>query len=514
MDNMDYARARCEAGEPADRCKIDNPPPCGLILFGASGDLTRRKIIPSLYHLFTDGNLSDNFFVLGAAIENFDDAWFRTSMRDAVRVAYPDLYSDELWAGFEKKLYYMQGDFGDIKFYEAVKEMLPGLEKAHGTDARRIFYLALPPTIYETAIENIGASGLSGEEDGCTRVVVEKPFGRDIESSKSLNRVLLKHFREGQVYRMDHYLAKENVQNILMFRFANSIFEPLWNRRYIDNVQITIAETIGVEHRAGYYEKSGIIRDMFQNHLLQLLTLCAMEPPAIFEAERVREEKAKVIRSIRRFSQNDPFENVVLGQYAAGVIGGSRVPAYRDEPGVAPGSNTATYAAMRLYIDNWRWNGVPFYLRSGKRLVGRKAEIAITFRHVPHLMFSNDDGDVIEPNVLVLRVQPDEGISLDFQTKMPEAKICLRPVLMDYTYEKLSLLDAYERVLLDCMNGDQMLFVRGDAEELAWELFAPLLDKIESGPQVVNVLNYPAGTTGPAEADTLLKKDVDTWRPL
>ena len=514
MEPGGYATARCEAGEPTDRCVIENPPPCGLVLFGASGDLTRRKIIPSLYHLMADGHLSDSFFVLGAAIEKYDDPWFRASMRDAVREAYPDLYSDELWAGFENRLYYLQGDFGDIRFYEAVKERLPGLEKAHGTGARRIFYLALPPPIYETAIENLGVSGLSAEECGCSRVVVEKPFGRDIESSKSLNRVLLKHFREGQVYRMDHYLAKENVQNILMFRFANSIFEPLWNRRYIDNVQITISETIGVEHRASYYEKSGIIRDMFQNHLLQLLTLCAMEPPAVFEAERVREEKAKVIRSIRRFNQSDPLTDVVLGQYGEGEIGGSRVPAYRDEPGVAPGSNTATYAAMRLYIDNWRWSGVPFYLRSGKRLAGRKAEIAITFRHVPHLMFANVVGDEIEPNVLVLRVQPDEGISLDFQTKMPETKICLRPVLMDYTYEKLSLLDAYERVLLDCMNGDQMLFVRGDAEELAWELFEPLIDNIESGPQAVNILNYPAGSAGPAKADTLLKKDADAWRPL
>ncbi|HEX9861481.1 MAG TPA: glucose-6-phosphate dehydrogenase, partial [Nitrospirota bacterium] len=335
-----------------------------------------------------------------------------------------------------------------------------------------------------------------------------------LESSRKLSGTLRASFREDQIYRMDHYLAKENVQNILMFRFANSIFEPMWNRKYVDNVQITVSETLGVEHRAGYYEKAGVIRDMFQSHMLQLLALTAMEPPTAFESDMVRDEKVKALRSIRPVPLDRLEDYVVLAQYGPGVIDGRSVPAYGDEPDIPSSSKTPTYAAMKLFIDNWRWSGVPFYLRSGKRLPKRKAEIAIRFKRVPHLMFKGILSEKIEPNTLVMRVQPDEGISLQFQTKTPETKVCLRPVLMDFAYQDGGFSDSYERVLLDCMEGDQMLFVREDGEEQTWKIMTPVIEAIESDPQRHRLHYYSSGSEGPAAADELLAREGHGWRPI
>ena len=500
-----------ERERTADGCAFEAPPPCGLVIFGAAGDLSRRKLFPSLYHLKKDGFLSEDFFILGASVEDFDTESFRESVRGSVMAALPDGFDETSWPCFSDNIYYVRGEFDSDEFYKRLKDALPELERRHNTGGNRIYYLAIPPIVYETVIANLGARGMSGETGGFRRIVVEKPFGRDLDSSRRLNRTLRNSFEESQIFRMDHYLAKENVQNILMFRFANSIFEPLWNRRYIDNVQITISETLGVEHRAGYYEKSGVLRDMFQNHIIQLLALTAMEPPAVFEAERVRDEKAKVLSSIRPFGGVDMLKDVVLGQYGEGSVGGERLPAYRDEPGVARDSATPTYAAMKLYIDNWRWSGVPFYLRSGKRLSGRKAEIVIRYKRVPHMMFRDTIGDRVDPNTLVLRVQPDEGIGLTFQTKLPDSRTCLRPVVMDFKYERYSFLDAYERVLLDCMSGDRMLFVREDAEELSWKLFTPLIEHVEGLRDGSGLSSYAAGSFGPAEADALIGRDGYLW---
>ena len=398
--------------------------------------------------------------------------------------------------------------------YVGLRDRLLDLEKKHDTGGNRIYYLATPPLVYEAVIENLGKAGLSVEDIGHRHIVIEKPIGSDLESARHLNRTLEGSFAESQIYRMDHYLAKETVQNILMFRFANSLFEPIWNRRYIDHVQITVSETLGVEHRAGYYEEAGVISDMFQNHIFQLLALTAMEPPAIFDAERVRDEKIKVFRSIRPFQLESLDKQVVTGQYDKGTIDGKEVAAYRNESGVSPESTTPTFAALKVHIDNWRWNGVPFYLRSGKRLSRRKAEIAVHFKPVPHLMFSHAMEEGIEPNVLILRVQPDEGIGLNFQTKKPGSRVCLNTVLMNFSYQNVVLFDSYERVLLDCMEGDQMLFVRSDGVEQTWALLTPLIDKLAADAQPGDFPNYAAGSSGPAAADELLNRDGRAWRPL
>jgi glucose-6-phosphate 1-dehydrogenase len=495
-------------------CRINMPKPTCLVIFGASGDLTRRKLIPAIYRLFKQKLLPDGFFVLGTARTEMSSEQYRQDMQNGVRESYPGECDDVCWRNFSALLDYRRIDFSDPEsFRQNLAGYLPSLEKVAGSGGNRIFYLATPPTVYEEIITNLQKAGLSEEKGASIKIVIEKPFGRDTASAKKLDETLLQGFEEGQIYRIDHYLAKETVQNILMFRFANSIFEPLWNRRYIDHVQISAAETLGIEQRAGYYERAGVLRDMFQNHMFQLLSLTAMEPPALFNPDRVRDEKAKVFQSIRPFPLDRLDDVIVTGQYGKGICNGEEVRGYREEPGVVADSRTPTYAALKVYVENWRWNGVPFYLRSGKRLKSRTTEIAIHFKPVPHIMFTQTMGGRIEPNALILRVQPDEGISLEFQAKNPGSRVCLMPVQLNFSYPRNVALEAYERVLLDCMEGDQMLFVREDVVNLTWELLTPMIDRLESRRAYAFPI-YAAGTEGPLEATKLLERDGRAWRHL
>jgi len=498
-----------------DPCGIETPMPCGLVIFGASGDVTRKKIGPAFYRLYKHGLLPEKFFILGTSRTGWSPDQFREQMRSAVKEAMPGDFDDSLWKELATKIYYSPIDYGMKESYlKSLKEGLPPLEKKHQTGGNRIFYLAIPPTLYENVILNLGVSDLSKEEGGYTHIVIEKPFGRDLESAKRLNTLLKNFFQESQIYRMDHYLALETVQNILMFRFANSIFEPLWNQRYIDHIQITASETLGIEQRAGYYEEAGVLRDMFQNHIFQLLTLTAMEPPVVFSAEPVRDERTKVFRSVRSFPLDKLNEYVVIGQYGRGEINKTPVPGYREETGVSKTSIIPTFAAMKIWIDNWRWNGVPFYLRSGKRLSNHKTEISVHFKPVPYSMFSNTLDAPIEPNTLVLRVHPDEGMNLILQAKTPGSEVCFESLSMDFSYQKDVLMDAYEWVLLNCMHHDQLLFVREDGVEEAWALLTPMIEKLEATTEVKKFPNYAAGSSGPEEAGLLIQKDGRTWRPL
>jgi glucose-6-phosphate 1-dehydrogenase len=495
-------------------CDIEVLPPMAMVIFGASGDLSKRKLFPSLYRLFKNGMLVDRFLVLGTSRVALTTNEFRELIHDAVKAALADAFDEALWEQFATRLYYTPFDYGDpVSYKTALRDALPVLEERHETHGNRIFYLAIPPVVFETVIGNLGVAGLNREDRGCSHLVIEKPFGRDLDSARKLNRTVHSHFRERQVFRIDHYLAKETVQNILMFRFANAVFEPVWNERFVDNVQITAAETLGIEHRASYYEEAGVVRDMFQNHVFQLLCLTAMEPPAQFIADRVQDDKAKVLRSMRSILSEGVPGSLVLGQYGAGVIGGNAVPGYRQEENVSPRSVIPTYAAMKVFIDNWRWQGVPFYLRSGKRLAARTTEIAIHFKRVPHSLFHDSVSGPIKANAIVLKIHPEEGMSLQFQTKQAGTKLCMNPVEMRYAYPRGLLLDAYEWVLLDCMLGDHMLFMREDSVELSWSSLLQVLDRInEEGEKLLQF--YPAGTDGPTVAAEMLARDGRTWRPL
>jgi glucose-6-phosphate 1-dehydrogenase len=490
-------------------CRIRIPDPCGLVIFGASGDLTKRMLMPALYRLHKSGLLPERAFVLGASRTEMDSDRFRDLMRAAFKERPGNGFDEDSWRKFAARVYYQPIQY-DRPGPDLGQE-LARLEQAFRTGENRIFYFAVPPTLYEEILCKLGAPLFAGDK---THVVMEKPFGRDLESARELNRTLQSFFREDQIYRIDHFLAKETAQNMLMLRFANSLFEPLWNRQYVDHVQITASETLGVESRAGYYEEAGVIRDMFQNHMFQLLALTAMESPAAFEADSVRDERGKVFRSIRPFPLRRLDEVMAVGQYGSGQIKGVPVPAYRDEPGVSPGSKTPTFAAMKIYIDNWRWQGVPFYLRSGKRLAGQKTEISVHFKAVPHLMFSAMLNEPIDPNVLVLRIHPEEGISLMIQTKKPDSKVCLKPALMDFSYRKELLMNAYEWVILDLMHGDHMLFVREDEVERTWALLTPVMQRIESTSKAGDFPNYPAGSSGPEQASELIERDGRQWRLL
>jgi len=496
-------------------CAVEIPGPCGLVIFGASGDLTKRKILPALYRLQKNRYLPERFFILGTGRMEMSTDDFRGKMLSAVKEAFPKDFDPSSWNELVNRMEYCVIDYDVQETYaQSLREKLLQLEKKHRTGGNRIVYLAIPPTLYESVISNLGTTGLSREEGGYTHVVIEKPFGRDLDSAGRLNRIVRNSFDEKQVYRIDHFLALETVQNILMLRFANSVFEPLWNRGYIDHIQITASETLGVEQRAGYYEEAGVIRDMFQNHMFQLLALTAMEPPVSFGAEPVRDEKVKVFNSIQPFPLDRLSDYVAIGQYGKGRIDQNPVPGYREEKGVSEKSVTPTFAAMKVLIDNWRWNGVPFYLRSGKRLSNRRTEISIHFKPVPHLMFSNTLNELIEPNRLVLRVHPDEGMSLILQTKNPGSEVCLNPISMDFCYSKDVLMDAYEWVLLNCMHDDQLLFVREDGVEKTWSLLTPVIERLESTTAMDQFPNYAAGSSGPEEADLLIQRDGRAWRPL
>ncbi len=490
--------------------------PVTLVIFGASGDLTRRKLVPALLHLAEGGLLPPWFRVVGAARTEWSDEDFRDACRSFL-TRESGLPDRNAWDRFAARLHYVPCAYGstDAAAYGPLFNRLSDLEADAPDNPARLFYLAIPPKLYETVITGLGSS--AARNRGATRrVVIEKPFGRDLDTARNLDVHLRRYFKEEEIFRIDHYLAKETVQNILLLRFANEIFEPLWNHRYIEQVQITAAETLGVEHRAGYYEQAGVFRDMFQNHILQLLALTAMEAPSKIEADHVRNEKVKVFESIRPIDLNQDTGDWVLGQYEAGSVGGRDVPAYREEAGVAPDSRTGTYGALRLYVDNWRWKGVPFLLRSGKCLSRRLTEIAVRFRNVPHMMFRSIIEDRISPNTLVMRIQPDEGVSLTFQAKQPGPALCLRPVTMSFRYadhpaDTLKL-DAYERALVDCIAGDQMLFVRSDGVDAAWRLLTPLLRRLDEDRVAPRL--YPAGTDGPEEANRLVINDGGSWRAL
>jgi len=502
-----------EEGSEHEQKREERPrPPCTLVIFGASGDLTRRLLAPAITHLLRDGAISPDFAILGLARTAYSDQDFREYLQGGAREFTPPAQGQP--GDLPAAVQYLAGDFGDPALYEKLKNALEAIEEKRGGPRNRIFYLATPPEADPEIVKFLGEQSLARPENGWARVVVEKPFGRDLQSGRQLNEDLATVFRESQIYRIDHYLGKETVQNIFVLRFANGIFEPLWNNRYVDHVQIAVAETVGVGHRAGYYEQAGVVRDMFQNHLLQLLCLTAMEPPVALEADAVRAEKVKVLQSIRPFREDRIDDWAVRGQYGSGVVEGRTVPGYREEEKVSPRSTTPTYAAVRFAIDNWRWAGVPFYARSGKCLARRVSEIAIEFKRVPHPLFSKAVG-TLNPNVLRLRIQPDEGVSLKFDAKIPGTVLQVQSVYMDFPYSKLGapIQGGYERLLLDVTHGDQTLFTRGDEVEHAWRVIMPILNAWEKQ-EPADFPNYAAGTLGPEAADKFLEKEGRRWRTL
>ncbi len=487
--------------------------PCLIVIFGASGDLTRRKLMPALYSLHRQNLLAAGTAIIGASRTPMNDDGFRERMRSAITEHAGGPPDEAVWEGFADGLFYNPTDPGDQAGYEGLKSLLDRLGRERGVSGKTLYYLATPPDLYKPIVDRLTEAGLNRADSGWSRIIVEKPFGRDLESARLLNDQVAGSFPEEDIYRIDHYLGKETVQNIMVMRFANGIFEPLWNRRYIQAVQITAAESIGVGSRGGYYEKAGALRDMLKNHLLQVLALVAMEPPSSLEAAPVHDEKLKVLRAVRPFTGDAAREHSVRGQYGPGPVDGRPVPGYREEDGVAGESDTETYAALRLHIDNWRWADVPFFLRSGKRMPKQVTEVAIHYRRVPHLLFAGTAQDGLEPNAIVIRIQPDEGITLRFGAKIPGQSIMIRPVNMEFRYGTsfgARVPDAYERLLLDALTGDSTLFGRRDFVERAWELMMPILDLWSSTrPEFPN---YDAGSWGPAEADTLPESTGIEWR--
>jgi glucose-6-phosphate 1-dehydrogenase len=492
------------------------PEPCAVVIFGATGDLTHRKLVPALYNLQRERLLPPGFSVVGFARRDWSDEFFRNSLLEDARKFSRSGVNDALWQSFAEGISYVQAPFDDPNGYVALAKRLEELDEQRGTSGNRLFYLATPPESYATIIQQLGAAGLNRSERGWVRIIIEKPFGRDLASARALNAEVHRVFDESQVYRIDHYLGKETVQNIMVFRFANGIFEPLWDRRYVDHVQITVAEQVGLEGRGGYYERAGAMRDMIQNHLMQLLTLTAMEPPIGYRADAVRDEKVKVLRATRPIAPEQVDTFTVRGQYGPGVVNGQAVPGYRQEERVNPESTTETYVALQLFIDSWRWAGVPFLLRTGKRLPKRVSEIAIQFRSAPLMLFDSGPLSDIEPNALAIQVQPDEGITLRFDSKVPGQANQIRPVTMDFRYNAsfgVESPEAYERLLLDAMLGDSTLFTRSDEVEASWSLITPIHQGWESAP-APEFPNYEAGSWGPKEADKLLERDWRAWRRL
>ena len=494
------------------------PDPNVVVLFGATGDLAHRKVVPALYHLWAGDLLPEKFALVCFGRRDATDATMRTDLRTSLeKHARVKPIDEARWSEFAARISYVKGAFDDPESYAALSRHLDAIDASVGTGGNRLFYLATPASSFPEIIRGLGAAGLDHEtgEGGWRRVVIEKPFGRDLDSAVKLNREVGKVFRESQVYRIDHYLGKETVRNILIFRFGNLIFEPIWHRRYIDHIQITVAESIGVEGRGAFYEETGALRDILQNHLLQLLTLVAMEPPATLDAEALRDEKVKVLRAVRLLNTDTVDEHVVRGQYGPGWIGAAEVAGYRSEPEVDAASETETFVAARFEIDDWRWAGVPFYLRAGKRLPKRATEIAIQFKDVPQRLFS-PTGDTPEPNMLVIRIQPDEGILLRFAAKVPGLGTDVRSVNMDFAYGSAFSVespDAYETLILDALLGDASLFTRADEVEAAWRIVDPIMESWLAGTEPA-LPNYAAGTWGPDAADALLTREGRRWRRL
>ena len=526
----DDVEQELDRGErPAERDKPEAAPvapACAMVIFGAAGVLTKRLVVPALYNLMTGKRLSPHFQLVGVDLASKSTEEWRQSLSDMmnefVTKGGGEFEADHIdqgaWQDLLSRMSYLQGDLTDPDAYQRVGKHLATLDRDKGTAGNHLFYLAIADRFFGTAVEQLGAAGLVREEEGkgWRRVVIEKPFGHDLASARALNAQVLKVLKEHQIYRMDHFLGKETVQNIMVLRFANGLFEPLWNRDHIDHVQITASETVGVERRGKFYEKTGALRDMVPNHVFQLLSLTAMEPPNSFDADAVRTEKHKVLEAVHPLDEPEVRRNTVRGQYAAGKLGDTADKAYREEPGVNPDSATETYVAMQLGIDNWRWAGVPFYLRTGKRMTRRTTEIAIQFKQAPFALFRDTPVDILTPNVLALQIQPDEGASLQFGAKIPGPEIALGGVRMNFSYKDYFSTEpttGYETLVYDCMIGDQMLFNRADGVEAGWEVVQPIVDLWKNDKAVLLEM-YPAGSAGPEAADNLLWRSGRRWRPI
>jgi glucose-6-phosphate 1-dehydrogenase len=496
------------------------PPATAMIIFGATGDLTHRKLIPALYHLAHQDLLPSEFVLMGVSRSGLSDQDFRDRVRVSIEKYADEPFDEKLWNHFSKSIYFQPADVSNTEQMQALKERIQEVCSHSVEQLNILFYLATAPRHYEAIAQNLNSAGMSGScEPGeqQTRIVVEKPFGRDLESARELNAVFLKNFAESQIYRIDHYLGKETVQNILVFRFANGIFEPLWNHKYVDHIQISVCESVGVSGRGGYFDNTGILRDIVQNHLLQMLSLICIEPPnSLSDADSIRDEKVKVLRSIRRLSAGEVSKNCVRAQYLSGFMEGEKVVGYREEEGVDPQSQAETFVALKMEIDNWRWAGVPIYIRAGKRLPKRITEISIVFKQPPRSLFRGRQVPDIEPNVLAIQVQPNEGISLKIGSKPPGMRMRVRPVVMDFHYGHsfgTRSPEAYERLLLDVMKGDATLFTRNDEIEQAWDVVEPILQSWQ-GERSANMFEYKSGNWGPKAAADLLRPAGHTWREL
>ncbi len=492
-------------------------PPTVIVIFGASGDLTARKLVPAIYNLCLDNLLPPNFFLIGYGRKDVSDAAFREGITKSVQTHSRRELNADIWERVKNSAVYHRGDYDDDSAYKGLSARIDTIEKDLGRDVQALFYISTPPSVFKPILENLGASRLARRHQNspcASRVVIEKPFGSDFDSARELNQVITEQFEEKQVYRIDHYLGKETVQDLLVQRFANSIFEPLWNRRYVECVQITVAEDLGVGSRGSYYEQSGATRDMIQNHTMQLLSLTAMEPPVSLDPEAIRDEKVKLLKAIQPLNPNERDGDVVRAQYDEGLIGGKKVPGYKQEEGVAADSGTETYAALRLSINNWRWAGVPFYMRSGKRMARRVSEIAIQFKRPPGILFGDAERFDLASNTMVIQIQPDEGTTLLLNSKIPGLETRTQPVKMHFRYRTTygsNTPEAYERLILDAMIGDSTLFIRGDETEASWRLITPVLEHWQSlGPRGMG--SYVAGSWGPLASEQLLWRNRHEWR--
>jgi glucose-6-phosphate 1-dehydrogenase len=500
----------------AQKGKEKTPPPCILVIFGASGDLTKKKLIPALYNLMIDGLLPANFVCAGFARREKSDEEFRKEMSESIKSYSRSKGSDKEIEMFTEKLFYYQSNFDDDNGYENLNGYLADLDKKYGTMGNRIYYLSVQPSFFSDITEKLRQHNLiydENDKERFSRVIIEKPFGRDLSSAEALQAEMTQNLAESQIYRIDHYLGKETVQNLLVFRFANSIYEGLWNNRYVDNIQITVGESIGIETRGAFYESAGLVRDIIQNHLMQVLSLVTMEPPSSLDANSIRDEKVKLLSAIKPYKDHEIEKNAIRGQYKEGFVDGDAAIAYRQEENVDPNSNIETFAAMKLCIDNWRWAGVPIYIRAGKRLPKRTTEVCVTFKRPPNILFNKND-KYNTPNCFIFRIQPNEGISIRCNSKVPGAASLIQPVTLDFQYERFfgkGVPEAYERLIHDCIMGDSTLFARVDEALNSWQFITPILDRWNETPFKDDEF-YSAGTWGPSKADDLLKGDGRSWK--